>query len=216
MTSQNPRATFGIWPTPLYQKDLNTPGGPGTGPESVAAMNADLQALILEAEQHSVTHTFGMTGGHKSGLDLLRWQHPAVEWLRARIMEATQDMLRDVLGDLVTEVTADVIAEAWAVVYHSGGSHRQHTHHDSIWSGVYYVQTGGVGPDAGRLQILDPRPAAVARGASSGALKVQPKPGLLVAFPSWLPHDVEATQINGGTRICVAFNAAYDLNGAAA
>lgn len=89
---------------------------------------------------------------------------------------------------------------------------RPHTHHDSAWSGVYYVESGAGadGGEAGYLQLLDPRPAAVARQASSGVVRIQPVPGRMVAFPGWLPHSVRATLSGGGLRICVAWNAAYD------
>jgi hypothetical protein len=61
------------------------------------------------------------------------------------------------------------------VAYRSGGSLRPHTHHDSAWSGVYYVSSGtdesaasdGAVVDAGYLQLLDPRPAAIAWQATA-------------------------------------------------
>jgi len=53
----------------------------------------------------------------------------------------------------------EMIAEAWAVVYRDWGYHMLHSHHDSAWSGVYYVHTGQMAPDAGLIEFLDPRPA---------------------------------------------------------
>jgi len=99
------------------------------------------------------------------------------------------------------------------VVYRSGGSLRPHTHHDSAWSGVYYVEAGDPSTsvsDAGYLQLLDPRPAAIARQATSGPWRVQPVPGRMVAFPGWLPHSVQATAGGDSLRICIAWNVAYD------
>jgi uncharacterized protein (TIGR02466 family) len=215
MTTTETRATtFTAWPTGFYQADLTAMAGSEHGPETVAEMNAQLRTLILDAEQKQPEYRFGVIGAQKSSLDILRWNHPAVDWLRGRILGAIRDLTLDALSDkedLADKVFAksEIRAEGWAVVYHQGGSHRQHTHHDSVFSGTYYIETGGVGPDAGHLQLLDPRPAAVARRASPGVYAVQPKPGLLVGFPSWLPHSVQATLHDGGTRICIAWNAAF-------
>jgi uncharacterized protein (TIGR02466 family) len=206
--------TFTTWPTPFYQADLAAMDGPGQGAEIVAEMNDQLRTLIVDAEKRQKEYTFGVIGAQKSSLDILRWKHPAVDWLRGRILSAIHDLTRDCLSDnedLAKTVfnKSEIIAEGWAVVYHQGGSHRQHTHHDSVFSGTYYIETGGVGPDAGLLQLLDPRPAAVARQASPGVYAVQPRPGMLVGFPSWLPHSVKATLHEDGARICIAWNAGF-------
>ena len=197
------------WPTPLYVADQ----AEQTSPEQVAEMNGQLRRLILDAEAcDERAFDSGMIGAQKSSIDLLRWSHPAVEWLRGRILAAVQDLTRDTLGGQADQAARyPVLAEGWAVVYHQGASHKQHTHHDAAWSGTYYVTTGGVDGDAGHLQFLDPRPAAIARGASTGVISIRPRPGLLVAFPSWLPHSVKATlNESGDPRIGVAFNVAYD------
>ncbi|MFD5856067.1 putative 2OG-Fe(II) oxygenase [Streptomyces chartreusis] len=207
--------TFTCWPTGFYQADLTAMEGPGLGSETVKEMNGQLRTLILEAAARQPEYRFGVIGGQKSSLDILRWEHPAVDWLRGRILAAIRDLTLDALSDkeeLAAKVfeKSEIRAEGWAVVYRQGGSHRQHTHHDSAFSGTYYIETGGVGPGGGHLQLLDPRPAAVARQASPGVCAVQPTPGLLVGFPSWLPHSVQATLHNGGTRICIAWNAAFN------
>lgn len=214
MTTATRATTFTTWPTPFYQADIAAMDGPDEGPEKVAAMNAQLRELILDAEAGQRKYDFGVIGAQKSSIDILRWDHPAVHWLKGRILGAIRDLTQASLSDmedLAEKVFAksEIQAEGWAVVYHQGGSHRQHTHHDSVFSGTYYIETGGVGPDAGLLQLLDPRPAAVARQASPGVYAVEPRPGILVGFPSWLPHSVKATLHQGGTRICVAWNAAF-------
>ncbi|GAA4626828.1 hypothetical protein GCM10023196_036670 [Actinoallomurus vinaceus] len=207
MTSTSAMAMT-LWPTPVYEADLN---GLGAG-----QMNPQLRDLILQAEAKA-NHTFGVISAAKTATDLLTWQHPAVDWLKARIRDAIDAMNRDVLEHVADLNTHPVKAEAWAVVYRAGGSHREHTHHDSVYSGVYYVQTGGVGEQGGgRLQLLDPRPAAIARSASSGVTTIRPRPGMMVAFPSWLPHSVQATlPTETAPRICIAWNAGYPEESAA-
>ncbi|MFI6705395.1 TIGR02466 family protein [Nonomuraea sp. NPDC050478] len=211
-----PTVVLTTWETPIYQAglaDRDTPDGGSHAREMIGK----LRDLILEAEGRDAdAHTFGVIGAQKSSMDILKWDHPAVAWLRAQIRDAVSAMTRDVLAERAPEVEAAyaVIAEAWAVVYRSGGSHRLHTHHDSIYSGTIYIECGGVSETSGNLHLFDPRPAAIARAVTPGVLAIQPRPGLLVAFPSWLPHSVQATQhTSSGLRICIAFNASYETGG---
>jgi uncharacterized protein (TIGR02466 family) len=169
--------------------------------------------MILAAEQTDPDAApFGGINAIKSSQTLLTWDDPAIAWIRSRITEAVTALTYAELGDAAREVTCGIQAEAWAVVYRSGGSLRPHTHHDSAWSGVYYVEARdpGTGCDAGYLQLLDPRPAAIARQATPGPWRIQPVPGRMVAFPGWLPHSVQATANSDSLRICIAWNVAYD------
>jgi uncharacterized protein (TIGR02466 family) len=191
------------WGTPIFQADFN----------GAAHYNPPLRQMILEAEKTDADAAlFGGINAIKSSQGLLIWDHPAIAWLRDRITDAVTALTHAELGKAVREVTCGIQAEAWAVVYRSGGSLRPHTHHDSAWSGVYYVEAGspGSGSDAGYLQLLDPRPAAIARQASTGVQRIRPVPGRMVAFPGWLPHSVQATATGDSLRICIAWNVAYD------
>ncbi|MFC9472699.1 TIGR02466 family protein [Nocardia sp. NPDC056952] len=206
MTAETAPRIVKMWATPLYRHDYVE----DFGQPAVDEWNAQLRELVLQGEKRQQNPLlFGVIGATKTSMDILRWEHPAIEWLRERVLDAVTEISRDLVGDIETEAEVELVAEGWAVVYRSGASHRLHTHHESAWSGVYYIDTGGVDGDAGHLQLLDPRPAAIARQASSGVEYVQPRPGTLVCFPSWLPHSVKATLFEGGTRICIAFNVGY-------
>jgi len=193
------------WGTPVFEADFDGAG----------RWNPRLRQLILDAEQSDPDAAlFGGINAIKSSQALLTWDDPAIAWIRARIGDAVTALTYAELGDAAREVTSGIRAEAWAVVYRSGGSLRPHTHHDSAWSGVYYVEAADPGTsssgDAGHLQLLDPRPAAIARQATSGPWRIQPVPGRMVAFPGWLPHSVQATANGDSLRICIAWNVAYD------
>ncbi|GAA2770068.1 TIGR02466 family protein [Nonomuraea dietziae] len=197
------RTALTAWKTPIWIADF----------EGTEEINITLRELILEAEKVDPDAAlFGGIDAVKSSQDILHWQHPAIDWFKGRILQAVTALTADILGEAAKEVTQGIKAEAWAVVYRSGGSLRPHTHHDSAWSGVYYVSapSSDDGRESGYLQILDPRPAAVARQVSQGVVRVQPVPGRMVAFPGWLPHSVSATATGSDMRICVAWNVAYD------
>jgi hypothetical protein len=102
---------------------------------------------------------------------------------------------------------------AWATVCRAGAYHAPHSHPDSAWSGVYYVDGGAENPDqplSGMLEFLDPRAGAEAVSAPGDPygepFRVRPQAGLLVVFPSWLYHWVHPYA--GETpRIAISFNA---------
>jgi len=209
LTTATPPRTWGrpkplmAWGTPVYLADF----------DGAARWNSVLRGMILAAEKTDPDAAlFGGINAVKSSQTLLTWDHPAIDWVRARITDAVLALSRAELGEAAREVTSGIQAEAWAVVYRSGGSLRPHIHHDSAWSGVYYVEAGDPGgsTDAGYLQLLDPRPAAIARQASAGVQRIRPVPGRMAAFPGWLPHSVQATATSSSLRICIAWNVAYD------
>lgn len=194
-----------MWQTPVFTTQL-----PGA-----ETHNPTLRDLILAAEAKDPgAANFGGIDATKSCSDILRWDHSSIHWLKEALIGAVWALTRAELGEATAEVTHGILAEGWAVVYRSGGSLRPHTHHDSAWSGVYYVESGAgddaAGRDAGHLQLLDPRPAAIARQASTGPTRIEPVPGRLVAFPGWEPHQVAATLSGSGLRIAIAFNIAYE------
>jgi uncharacterized protein (TIGR02466 family) len=111
-------------------------------------------------------------------------------------------------------------ANMWANVNRSGHGNLPHTHPGAFWSGVYYVDDGGIAADpslGGALEFLDPRGAgpvmyaphlgfAMKGGLSGGANEVlQPKAGRMVLFPSWLLHQVRHYR-GTAERISIAFN----------
>ena len=191
------------WGSPLYVADI---------PDAAHQIQVMRRLILDRTASDPEASNFGVITATKANQDILKWEDPVIDWFKARIADAVTALTRAALGEAADEVNQEVIAEAWTVVYAEGGSLRPHTHHDSAWSGVFYVESGDGGDsgDAGYLQLLDPRPAAVARFASPGSYRVEPRPGRMVAFPGWLPHSVQATLTGGGRRICIAWNVAYD------
>jgi uncharacterized protein (TIGR02466 family) len=111
----------------------------------------------------------------------------------------------------------------WFQIANQGSHHDVHTHGNCSWSGVYCVQVD----DAAQ------RSAHAALGAANGVtrfygphfnrlggahmdfgnaylqsahLDIEPVPGQLVVFPSWLPHQAMPYQ-GEADRIIVSFNA---------
>jgi uncharacterized protein (TIGR02466 family) len=175
------------------------------------AINQDLQALIIAEEAEYSSLGRSNIGGWHSRLDFLGRRDPAVSALTAWLTWALRRMIDATAGSNAFKGTLSV--SAWATICRAGAYHAPHSHPDSAWSGVYYVDSGTESSDqplSGALEFLDPRAgveAVTAPGDPYGEpFRVRPQSGLLVIFPSWLYHWVHPYA--GQTpRIAVSFNA---------
>jgi uncharacterized protein (TIGR02466 family) len=175
------------------------------------SMNAELQALILAEEQRYASLGRSNVGGWHSQTHFFTRQEPAVNALTTWVTWAVKQMVEASAG---TDVVAGPISlAAWATICRAGAYHAPHTHPDSAWSGVYYVDPGTRDPHrplSGVLEFVDPRAgveAVTAPGDPYGEpIRVHPQAGLLVVFPSWLYHWVHP-YAGSAPRIAVSFNA---------
>jgi len=176
------------------------------------SMNRDLQALILAEEASYESLGRSNIGGWHSKTDFLTRPEPAVEALATWVDWAVGQMVDATAGP--GALSGSMSVSAWATICRAGAYHAPHSHSDSAWSGVYYVDAGTNNPEhplSGVLEFLDPRAgveAVTAPGDPYGEpFRVRPEAGLLVVFPSWLFHWVHPYA--GKTpRIAVSFNAA--------
>jgi uncharacterized protein (TIGR02466 family) len=97
---------------------------------------------------------------------------------------------------------------AWANVNRSGAFNKMHVHPGSTWSGTYYVDPGDSSDplNGAALHLWDPCPGrSTAFLHVPASIYINPKPGLMVLFPSYLPHMV-FPNMGVSTRISIAFN----------
>jgi uncharacterized protein (TIGR02466 family) len=92
----------------------------------------------------------------------------------------------------------------WANLLKGGGHHSGHIHPHSILSGTFYVE---VPAGSGAIRFEDPRlplmMAAPPRGDTF--VTVDPRPGLLLMWESWLRHEV-LPGTGRGERLSISFN----------
>ena len=177
-------------------------------------MNRDLQTIVLaeEAEYSSLGHS--NIGGWHSRPDFLNKSEPAVCSFKTWLTWALRRMINVTAGANAFKGTISL--SAWATVCRAGAYHAPHSHPDSAWSGVYYVDPGTYSADrplSGVLEFLDPRAgveAVTAPGDPYGEpFRIQPQAGLLVVFPSWLYHWVHP-YTGERPRIAISFNATVE------
>lgn len=108
----------------------------------------------------------------------------------------------------IPDEVSPVITGAWSNIESPGDYVRVHMHPWSVFSGVYYLKCD---EDAGDIFLVDPRPGASAlywptqEVTERGAINFEPKPGMLLLFPSWLEHYTDPNR-SAEERICISFN----------
>lgn len=195
------------WPTPILSKRI-------TAPDMLAGLRETI--LAKEAEDPKGIDKALVRGWH-SETDLMDWEGAGIADLRGVLGEAIAELLRTFTGG--EGFKGQAVITAWANISRRGGYHRQHTHHTSMLSGVFYVDIGKPDADGGEfngvITFSDPRVAVEMiqlPGKPFGdKLKVTPEPGMLLLFPSWLPHFVDPFH-GEGERISVAFNVGLQEN----
>ena len=176
------------------------------------AMNQGLRSLILAEESEYPSLVRSNIGGWHSRPDFLHRADANVEALSSWITWALRRMICATTGRGDFAGTASI--SAWSAICRAGAYHAPHSHPDSAWSGVYYVDSGTENRDqplSGVLEFLDPRAGAEAVSAPGDPygepFRVRAQSGLLVMFPSWLYHWVHP-YLGETPRIAISFNAA--------
>jgi uncharacterized protein (TIGR02466 family) len=181
------------------------------GPE----LNPSLRESILEhAARSPGTELTNFGGWHseygtlefcgEAGKRLIRHMHEMVEEATARLYAEFGQAARPTSWAL----------SAWANVNQRGDFNQVHTHPGATWSGVYYVDDGEPDPAAEGtpIQLFDPDPARTNiffPELSASNILLKPEPGLMILFPSYVPHAVLPHR-GGRPRISVAFNVRRD------
>jgi tetratricopeptide (TPR) repeat protein len=148
----------------------------------------------------------------RDGLQTRRLRQPG-----AVHVDALLEQIKAAIDDYETRLSDDCRAFAstrpkaawlapWAVVYGAAGRQKAHRHPKGWLSGVFYVtaprrDSGHCGPLV--LGMLGPEFAV--GEPPWGTRKIEPVPGRLVMFPSYVPHGTEQTD-SEEARISVAFD----------
>lgn len=207
MSSQLAFDTVAAFATPILVVDL--PDGP--------QLNAALIPALLKREQEQPSKSHSTLGGWQSTWDVDKWAGPAAIKLLAVGRNIANRATTDRAGKPVAIMWQ---ANMWANVNRSGHGNEFHSHPGAFWSGVYYVDDGGIAADpslGGELEFMDPRGPAPAMyaphlafalpgGLSVGTNQtIAPRAGRLVMFPSWMLHQVRPYR-GTAQRISIAFN----------
>lgn len=175
----------------------------------VTELNASLREQILSHQTQSAGLSKSNRGGWHSDVGELEFCGDAgkriVSCMRGLADEATRRVFAEYKKP---ESPLHWKIYAWANVNRVGDFNKVHVHPASTWSGTYYVDTGDPIEDAAPLHLFDPSPARAVSflpHVVQDSVYIHPRPGLMVLFPSYVPHSVFPHE-GKGTRISIAFN----------
>ncbi len=200
---------LGLFPTPLVMSEID---------RHDVLINTLRQHVLARETAHAGT-MHSNQGGWQSEDDFLAWTGEAGETLFAGIRGLLWRSTTLFDGNKLSDELLKWKIQAWANINRQGASNNVHFHPGAYWSGVFYVDDGGVsnGDVGGPIEFYDPRGAmpmmyapnvkAKFEGYYTAGLseRIYPKTGMLLLFPSWLQHGV-APYTGTGTRISIAFN----------
>jgi hypothetical protein len=193
----------------LVEAELQAP----PGWPSLKAFNANLAEELIDHPARHPSRTGGETG------DRLRIDAPWIEG--SRCMPALVKALAAKLPPSLATMTADDAWRAsrpqratlslWAVLTRNQGHDTWHTHLHGWLSGVYYVRTPPSADGGGSIEFGQPDLEGVDALAGERR-RVQPRPGLLLLFPSHLHHRTHPSRAPSW-RVSVAFDLVPDAVG---
>ena len=190
-----------LFATCLYDADL--------GDERLLAELAHSIRSLAEDDEAGKrwSHDKGYRGytSYASLNDLPR-RDPAFDDLKRILTRHAAAFARELAWDVKPRLDS-----IWVNLLKPGGQHSAHIHPHSILSGTLYVE---VPKGSGAIRFEDPRlpmmMAAPVRGDDAPDelkpfISVQPKPGLLLMWESWLRHEVLAGTAKAD-RLSISFN----------
>jgi uncharacterized protein (TIGR02466 family) len=192
-----------LFVTKLYQAELGDHVLLGELAQSIRTLAQEDKAGRRWSKQHRYA---GYTS--YASLNDLPWRDPAVARLAKLLTSHAVSFAKECGFNLARKPKLDSL---WVNLLKSGGHHSGHIHPHSLISGTLYVE---VPKGSGSIRFEDPRlPLMMAapprRQDASEELQpfvtVEPRPGLLLMWESWLRHEV-LPGTGRGERLSISFN----------
>jgi uncharacterized protein (TIGR02466 family) len=182
-----------LFPTHLYEADV--------GPALLSELAHSIRALAADdtaGQRWSEEHAYAGYTSYASLNDLPR-RDPAFADLARLLTKHARSFARELSWDAKPKLDS-----LWVNLLKSSGHHSGHIHPHSILSGSLYVE---VPAGSGAIRFEDPRlPLMMAAPTREGTFEtVQPHPGLLLMWESWLRHEV-LPGTGRSERLSISFN----------
>lgn len=195
--------TRALFVTRLYESEI-------ADEELLAELSHSIRSLAEDDEagqRWSKEHNYAGYTSYASLNDLPR-RDPAIGDLARLLTKHAAQFANDCAFDLPRKPKLDSL---WVNLLRGSGHHSGHIHPHSIISGTLYVE---VPKGSGAIRFEDPRlplmMAAPTRRPNAPEelqpfVAVQPRPGLLLLWESWLRHEV-LPGTGRGERLGISFN----------
>jgi uncharacterized protein (TIGR02466 family) len=189
--------------TQLYEAEMADPALLDDLAHSIRSLAEDDQAGLRWSRENR----FAGYTSYASLNDLPR-RDPTISELAKLLARHAVKFAEDCAFDLPRKPRLDSL---WANLLKSSGHHSGHVHPNSIISGTFYVE---VPNGSGAIRFEDPRLPLMmsapprqkdAPEELQSFVSVEPRPGLLLMWESWLRHEVLAGT-GRGERLSISFN----------
>jgi uncharacterized protein (TIGR02466 family) len=195
--------TRSLFATKLYEAEVTDRTLLGELAHSIRSLAVD----DVAGQRWSAEHRYSGYTSYASLNDLPR-RDPTIAELAKLLTKHAGKFAQDCAFDLASKPKLDSL---WVNLLRGPGHHSAHIHPHSIISGTLYVE---VPKGSGEIQFEDPRlpmmMAAPTRRTDAPEelqpfVTVQPRPGLLLLWESWLRHEV-LPGAGRGERLSISFN----------
>ena len=185
-----------LFATSLYEAEIGDLALLDELARSIRSLSKDDQA----GRRWSKEHNYAGYTSYASLNDLPR-RDPTIAELSKLLSRHAATFAKECALELSRKPKLDSL---WVNLLRSGGHHSGHIHPNSIISGTFYVE---VPRGSGAIRFEDPRlPLMMAAPPREGTfVTVEPRPGLLLMWESWLRHEV-LPSTGKGERSSISFN----------
>jgi len=192
-----------LFPTKLYEADIGDDALLRELAHSIRVLAQDDEA----GRRWSKAHGYAGYTSYASLNDLPK-RDPAFAALARVLTDHAARFAKDCGFALPRKPKLDSL---WTNLLKSGGHHSGHIHPHSVISGTLYVE---VAKGSGAIRFEDPRlplmMAAPTRAKDATEdmrpfVSIEPRPGLLLLWESWLRHEV-LPGTGRGERLSISFN----------
>ena len=195
-------AVRNLFVTRLYEADIADAAMLDELAHSIRSLADDDEA----GQRWSAEHCYAGYTSYASLNDLPR-RDPVISDLARLLTKHAATFANDCAFDLARKPKLDSL---WVNLLRGSGHHSGHIHPHSIISGTFYVE---VPKRSGAIRFEDPRlplmMAAPTRRPLAEDLQpfvtIEPRPGLLLLWESWLRHEV-LPGTGRGERLSISFN----------
>lgn len=193
--------------------------------KNVEELNRKLFTLISEERTKDKGVQISNRGGWQSQTSLFEKNDKSIILFKEKILELHKQLLLSLDPNESDENLNNWEIEAWANINvngHSNSSH-DHTKNSNLWSGIYYLDSGGLDSCGNKDEIAGETVLEDRHYTSNGytinrvpskikeskpvpiEYRIKPKTGMMVLFPGTLFHRVEPYK-GKNERITIAFN----------